>query len=90
MIPFIISFVIKNWRVFAVLALVISIYFAGKHIYANIYEHGVADTVAASKDATLNRVEKLEETRHETENMSDIDVDADLARLGIMRRAEDR
>lgn len=58
------------------------------------YREGKADCRAAQAqaalDTTLNTLKTREAIDHETDLMPDAAVDADLMRLGIMRRPDDR
>jgi hypothetical protein len=90
MIPVIIQFCMTYWRYLAGVILAISLFFAWHRIREKIFESGVTFCESAAKEVGIVNAGKLEVIAHDTESMSDLAIDDDLRRLGVLRRAEDR
>lgn len=85
---------LKYWRFLAAGAAVLGVLAALWYIHRNIYQNGykacqAAYETAAAK-AAANAHSLTKDVSHETSRMDDAAIDADLARLGILRRTEDR
>lgn len=85
---------VKYWRILAVLAGAVAVMASLWYIHRNIYQNGYkacqADYETAAAQAATTARDTIEEVRHETSRMDDAAIDADLHALGILRRPEDR
>lgn len=85
---------LKYWRILAAGVAVIAVLAALWYIHRNIYQNGYKACQAAYETAAANAAANAhsltKDVSHETSRMDDAAIDADLHRLGIMRREDDR